>query len=126
MLIEMSSYQCTTANCQTASTVMVLLGYESYQLKPNRFRQKVENYLRQMRRDGGKVPPSTRSMAPTRGMSVKTTTVMQRSQTASDMEYSKESFDTESDESKNTEDKTSKKALVYGSDSVAAVTNTSL
>lgn len=126
MLIEMSSYQCTTANCQTASTVMVLLGYESYQLKPNRFRQKVENYLRQMRRNGGQVPPSTRSMAPTRGMSVKTTTVMQRSQTASDMEYSKESFDTESDESKKTEDMTSKKALTYGSDPVAAVTNTSL
>ena len=57
---------------------------------------------------------------------MKTTTVMQRSQTASDMEYSKESFDTENDESKNTEDMTSKKALVYGSDSVAAVTNTSL
>ena len=60
-LIQMSAFHCTHFNCHIASNIMVLLGYESYQLRRHRFRQKVENYLRQQRREGGSVPPSTRT-----------------------------------------------------------------
>lgn len=60
-LIQMSAFHCTHFNCHVASNIMVLLGYESYQLRRHRFRQKVENYLRQQRREGGSVPPSTRT-----------------------------------------------------------------
>lgn len=93
MLIEMSSYHCSFHNCQTASNIMILLGYESYQLKRNRFRQKVENYLRQMRKEGGRVPPSTRSVMPIRESTVKMGSAIQLPQSTSDVESSKESDD---------------------------------
>ena len=60
-LIQLASFHCSQHNCMIASQIMVFLGYESYQLRSNRFRQKVENYLRKERKSGGVVPPSTRS-----------------------------------------------------------------
>ena len=60
-LIQLASFHCSQHNCMIASQIMVFLGYESYQLRSNRFRQKVENYLRKERKSGGEVPPSTRS-----------------------------------------------------------------
>ena len=60
-LIQLASFHCSQHNCMIASQIMVFLGYESYQLRSNRFRQKVENYLRKERKSGGGVPPSTRS-----------------------------------------------------------------
>lgn len=62
MLIRMVSYRCSQFNCQLASQIMVLLGYESYQIRSHRFRQKVENHLRKQRKAGGEVPPSTRAV----------------------------------------------------------------
>lgn len=60
-LIQLAAFKCSQFNCQIASQVMVLLGYESYQIRSHRFRQKVENYLRKQRRAGGGVPPSSRA-----------------------------------------------------------------
>lgn len=60
-LIQLAAFKCSQFNCQIASQVMVLLGYESYQIRSHRFRQKVENYLRKQRRTGGGVPPSSRA-----------------------------------------------------------------
>ena len=60
-LIQLASFHCSQHNCMIASQIMVFLGYESYQIRSNRFRQKVENYLRKERKLGGGVPPSTRS-----------------------------------------------------------------
>lgn len=60
-LIKMCCYKCSLINCQIASQIMALLGYHSYRIMTNRFRQKVENYLRKERKEGGLVPPSTRS-----------------------------------------------------------------
>ena len=61
LLIKMCTYKCTINNCQLASLVMSLLGYDSYRQMSHRFRQKVENFLRKERKEGGKVPPSTRT-----------------------------------------------------------------
>ena len=61
LLIVLTSYHCTQYNCSVATQIMVFLGYQSYQLNCRRFRQKVENYLRQKRKEGGPVPPSSRS-----------------------------------------------------------------
>lgn len=60
MLIRLVSFRCTQFNCQVSSQIMVLLGYDSYQIRSHRFRQKVENYLRKERKLGGGVPPSCR------------------------------------------------------------------
>lgn len=60
-LIKMCCYKCSLINCQIASQIMALLGYHSYRIMTNRFRQKVENYLRKERKEGGLVPPSNRS-----------------------------------------------------------------
>ena len=60
-LIKMCCYKCSLMNCQISSQIMALLGYHSYRVMTNRFRQKVENYLRKERKEGGLVPPSTRS-----------------------------------------------------------------
>lgn len=60
-LIKICCYKCSLTNCQMASQILVLLGYDSYRLMTHRFRQKVENYLRKERKEGGKVPPSTRA-----------------------------------------------------------------
>ena len=61
MLIRLVSFRCTQFNCQVSSQIMVLLGYDSYQIRSHRFRQKVENYLRKERKLGGGVPPSSRT-----------------------------------------------------------------
>ena len=62
MLIRLVSFRCTQFNCQVSSQIMVLLGYDSYQIRSHRFRQKVENYLRKERKVGGVVPPSSRAV----------------------------------------------------------------
>lgn len=60
-LIKMCCYKCSLQNCQLASQILTFLGYDSYRIMTHRFRQKVENYLRKERKEGGLVPPSTRS-----------------------------------------------------------------
>lgn len=61
-LMKMCCYKCSMQNCQISSRIMTLLGYKSYHETPKRFRQKVENYLRRERKEGGSVPPSSRSL----------------------------------------------------------------
>ena len=82
-LIQLAAFKCSQFNCQIASQVMVLLGYESYQIRSHRFRQKVENYLRKQRKTGGGVPPSSRATSKKKQTMDEPSSVASKTDTAS-------------------------------------------
>ena len=84
-------------NAKEASDIFRLLGYESYKQKPNRFRQKIENYKKKLKSKSGRSSTARAIRRPTRRRVVVEKTVSVPSSPEVDESYTRSSLsDTES------------------------------
>lgn len=75
-------------NAREASDIFRLLGYESYKQKPNRFRQKIENYKKKQKSMYGKSSPNTITRKTIRRRVVKKRNILVASSSEVDESYS--------------------------------------